>query len=219
LVYCSACGAQNTEDKKFCGDCGKALPSEQSGIPEEKPVSVSHPKETEKKIYVTKDEQKKSNTVRNVIIVFIFIVIIFLGYSQLGNYSNTQERLSEGGGIIPQEQSISIVRGMITVEADNYQGYRFSVPSSASNAHISGSFTASGGWGNDIQVLIMDEEAFTNWRNGHQVNVFFTSGIITTDSFDVSVPAGEAYYIVYSNQFSLISDKDVSTTVTLFYTI
>ena len=64
---------------------------------------------------------------------------------------------------------------------------------------IRGSFTASGGSGNDIRVLIMDSTAFTNWQNGHQVNIYYDSGQQTTGSISTSLPNGPGtYYLVYN---------------------
>ena len=90
LVYCSECGSINTEDNKFCRSYGKTLSSTQVETPKEKPVPVSPPN-----TYVVKDEQKKSNLRRNVVIVLISIVIIFGAYSVLGNVYDTQNSGSQ----------------------------------------------------------------------------------------------------------------------------
>lgn len=124
-----------------------------------------------------------------------------------------------GGGLVPQQRTINIVNGLITVQARGYQAYPFAVPTGATNIRVSGTFTASGGSGNDIIVVIMDETAFTNWKNGHQVSTFYNSGQLTTSSISASVLAGGTYYLVYANTFSTLSSKNVQTTVDLTYTI
>jgi Ca2+-binding RTX toxin-like protein len=108
----------------------------------------------------------------------------------------------------------TIVDGVVTVEAGKYVDYNFSVPSQAS---ISGNFTASGGSGNDIRVLILDETSYINWINGHNVSTYYDSGQITTGSITASVPKGN-YYLVYSNTFSTLSAKNVKTKVDVTYT-
>ncbi len=69
------------------------------------------------------------------------------------------------------------------MDAAGYNYYEFTIPAAATISHIEGSFTSSGGSGNDIKVLIMDAKAFTNWENGHEVVVYYTSEQLTQDSF------------------------------------
>lgn len=115
-----------------------------------------------------------------------------------------------------QTYTTNIVNGTITVPAGYYRAYSVSVTSSMENARIIGTFTASGGRGNDIKVYVMDETNYINWKNGHQASTFYNSGKVTTGSFTVYVSSGK-YYIVYDNTFSIISDKDVTTRVDLKY--
>ncbi len=107
----------------------------------------------------------------------------------------------------------NIVDGVVTVEAGKYVDYKFSAPN---QALVSGNFTASGGSGNDIRVLILNETAYTNWVNGHDVSTYYDSGQLTTGSITASVPKGN-YYLVYSNTFSTVSSKSVTTKVTITY--
>lgn len=109
----------------------------------------------------------------------------------------------------------NIANGVIPVGAGNYNYYQFSVPTQAS---ISGDFTAFGGSGNDILVVILDETAYINWINGHSVSTYYNSGQMTTGSITVSVPKGN-YYLIYSNKFSVVSNKNVKTNVDVSYTI
>jgi len=108
----------------------------------------------------------------------------------------------------------TVVDGVITVEAGRYVNYQFSVPSQAS---VSGNFTASGGTGNDIRVLILDETSYINWANGHNVSTYYDSGQITTGKIAARIPEGK-YYLVYSNIFSIASSKNVKTKVDITYT-
>ncbi len=107
----------------------------------------------------------------------------------------------------------TIIDGLVTVEPGKYVSYQFSVPSQAT---VSGNFTASGGSGNDIRVLILDETSYTNWINGHNVSTYYDSGQMTTGSIAANVPKG-SYYLVYSNMFSIASTKSVKTKVDVTY--
>ena len=126
----------------------------------------------------------------------------------------------EGGGgqgspvLVPQSQNL--VNGMITVSAGGYYDQPFSVTSSMQNARVTGYFEASGGSGNDIVVLVMDDMMFTNWLNNHQTPVCYNSGQITVANFDMLLCSGSGeYHLVFSNRFSVVSSKSVSTRVDL----
>jgi hypothetical protein len=147
-----------------------------------------------------------------VVVVLIIAIVAVIG--ALGGGGS----VGGGGGILPQQQTMNIVNGMITVNAGNYESYQFTIPSGASGASVSGSFTASGGSGNDIIVLIMDSTDFVNWQNGHSASAYYNSGQETTGTISASLPAGATYYLVYSNTFSTFSSKNVQTSVNLDYT-
>ncbi len=121
--------------------------------------------------------------------------------------------------ILPQVRTLNIVHGLITVQAGSYNYYEFTIPTTATNAYVAGTFYASGGTGNDITVYVMTQTDFVNWKNGHAFSYYYSSGQLTTSSFSTSLPAGTTYELVYSNQNALISSKNVQTTVNLFYTL
>jgi len=116
---------------------------------------------------------------------------------------------------VPASQKVAT--GQIAVKAGGYVQYRIRIEPEMRDAHVTGSFNASGGSGNDIEAVIAGESEYTNWINGHAARVLYgTHGKKTTDSFDVRLPPGE-YYLVFSNKFSTLSDKYVFTEVDLKY--
>ncbi len=140
----------------------------------------------------------------------ISIVVVLVAVVVVGGVSGTHS-------IIPTQHTESIVNSMIRVAPGQYV-YAFSAPSDASNVSVSGTFTAGGGSGNDIKVAILDEQNFINYRNGHQVNAYYSSGQETVGNINANVPAGQTMYLVYDNSFSIISNKEVTTNVSLTYT-
>jgi len=73
---------------------------------------------------------------------------------------------------------------------------------------VEGDFRARGGGGNDIEVVITDE----NGANGHAGRFWYQSGKTTVGNIDVHLGPG-TYYIVFSNRFSLVSQKTVSARI------
>jgi hypothetical protein len=116
---------------------------------------------------------------------------------------------------VPASQKIA--SGQIVVRANGYVQYHFQITPEMRSAHVSGQFNASGGAGNDIEAVIATEAEFTNWVNGHQARVFYsTQGKKTTDTFDVRLAPG-TYYLAFNNRFSAITAKDVFLEVGLNY--
>lgn len=74
---------------------------------------------------------------------------------------------------------------------------------------IAGRFRARGGSGNDVEVFILDEDGFENWRNGHRAGTYYNSGRATVGRFDVTLRPGN-YYLVMNNRFSSVSNKIVN---------
>jgi hypothetical protein len=85
------------------------------------------------------------------------------------------------------------------------------------NTTVSGTFNASGGNGNDIIGVIADESNFSNWINGHQTQVYWsTKGRETTGNFSVTLRPG-TYYLAFSNKFSTFTAKQLSLDVQMTY--
>lgn len=116
--------------------------------------------------------------------------------------------------------SVSLLNAGITVHAGEFYDVPIHLRDIMQDVVLSGSFTASGGSGNDIEVFVLSQADFTNWQNGHSYSALYSSGRVTTAGFNVSLPTPSVgqtsdYHVVYSNTFSWISTKQVNTTVNL----
>jgi hypothetical protein len=116
----------------------------------------------------------------------------------------------------PTPHSDLIANTTFNVPSSTWSFYTVDVTSAMLTPHLEGTFTASGGSGNDIKVLVMTATDYINWSNGHTVYPEYNSGQLTTGSFDVYLSVG-SYYLVYDNSFSTLSDKNVTTLVHLNY--
>jgi hypothetical protein len=120
----------------------------------------------------------------------------------------------------PHACTTNIATGTITVPAIRYDSFLVRITPSMSNARLTGSFMASGGKGNDIVVLVVDEKTFHDWSNLYGVSAerfLYNSGRVTMGSFDVSLPAAGDYFLVCSNVFSTSADKHVMLRADLSY--
>ena len=72
--------------------------------------------------------------------------------------------------------------------------------------------------GNDIIVYILNDDGFTNFKNGHPATTFYNSGKVTTASIGAALPnTTTSYYLVMDNRFSLLTPKAVQLNATLNY--
>jgi len=115
-------------------------------------------------------------------------------------------------------RTINIVNGLLVVPDGNCQWNEFNIPREAKDPLVQGYFVATGGSGNDIDVFVMDEIDFINWRNGHEFKVYYQARL-TTDQFELRLPVNKKYLLVFSNMFSALSSKQVRTRVDLSYEI
>jgi len=135
------------------------------------------------------------------------IIIPLIACSQSGSGAQVQQQ--------PVLRTSNLVNGTITVSSGSYYNATFSVIGAMTSCTLTGSFTASGGSGNDIIAVVLDDMAFTNWVNGHQVSTLYNSGQITTSNINVSISTPGTYHLVFSNKFSTFTSKQVSTSVNL----
>jgi hypothetical protein len=154
--------------------------------------------------------------------VVILAVIVVVAASSAGIgivQKSTVTTVTSSTATVESAVSNNIVNAVVTVGARTYESYQINVPDGATGITVTGSFTASGGSGNDIEVFVLDSIDYTNWVNGHQVSAYYDSGQVTTNTLNVQLPGSGTYYLVYSNTFSLLSSKDVNTQVNLNYQI
>jgi len=112
----------------------------------------------------------------------------------------------------------SVLDGELSIAPRQTTSQSFTVPDGAINGEISGTFTASGGFGNDVEAAILsDQIGLSNYMNGHYTQgVWFTPGQQTSGRFDVRLRPG-TYYIAFRNYNALFSTKRVYVQALLKY--
>jgi len=140
-------------------------------------------------------------------------VLLCLSILLLGTGAGCPESTSS-----PVSQSYNLVNETLTIGPGEHVSIPFYVDANAmQNLRVYGSFRAAGGSRNDIWAMIMDDTAYINWVYGHQVTVVYSSGQVTTANINVPIARSGKYHLVFSNHFSIVSSKNVSTTVALMW--
>jgi predicted nucleic acid-binding Zn ribbon protein len=212
-VFCPQCGKDVPEDSQFCPKCGK-------------PTSATTLK-PKRELHVMK-------YVAGFLAAILLLLLIVNASSWFGQSHSQSATIAHGAGdalasppaqtsllsavheLVPHE--VVITNTAFTVRAAAYDFQKLTIPADAQNIFIDGHFTASGGFGNDIEVFVSSEDGFVNFQNGHGTPTYYNSGKVTTGNIGARLPSGGTYYLVWNNRFSILTPKAVQATATLHYT-
>lgn len=202
-MFCTQCRTELPEGSQFCSKCGATQSAQSYGS-------------------VFKVRRSSGRRLFRAIALVGLGIIVFLVIARSlvrTNQTNSANAfLKQMASIAAQPHEQNIADQAITVKADGYAYYKFIVPSDATNVSVDGHFSASGGFGNDIEVYLLDEDGFANWQNRHPVTPYYNSGRLTQGQIHASLSVSGSYYLVFNNNFSLITPKAVQVLATLHYT-
>ena len=111
--------------------------------------------------------------------------------------------------------SKTIVNGTANVNASAYTDYLFTIPSGATNIHVTGTFTVQGN--GSIDVYIFDSTNFAIYKNGGDFGPLYQSGQINTATIDANLYSSGKYYLVLDNLFPPIEQKTVNIQTNVTY--
>ena len=220
-MFCPKCGKELPDDSQFCMKCGHAIPvlaSEPVAAPAPSlaPVPLVAPAPA-----VVAKSSSGNKWPLKLLGALVFIGVLWIGARAISQLNQKRAGTGSASGlsqILPQPRAQVITDGALTVPALNFSYYTFSVPTDATNISVDGHFTATGGLGNDIEVYVLTEDNFVNFKNGHSSPTLYNSGKVTTNSISATLPSAGTYYLVFNNNFSLLTPKAVQATATLHFT-
>jgi hypothetical protein len=217
--YCVHCGAELQAIGAFCGNCGKskAQTAEVAPKPSASPVSSVEPAPLRPRLSsdIRTPNKKRSAWIWPAVAIGAFLLFVWWAASGGTSGNGPPSRFSQ---FTAEEHTLELPQKNFTVPAHGSQSFRFEVPEGAFSVRADGHFSASGGLGNDLEVAVMDADAYANWENRHQAGVYYSSGKVTQSSVHAILPnGGGTYYVVFSNRFSVFSGKQVEAQVAVRY--
>lgn len=119
-----------------------------------------------------------------------------------------------------EPHTTTVYSGQFVVPAANYSSVKFFTGNQV-DQKLTVEFTASGGAGNDIQVVVMPARELPNWANGHATQVNYqTPGKLTTGKFTLTgLGINAEYAVVFENRFSVVTPKVVTAQIDLDFSI
>jgi len=207
-VFCVNRGTETPDGSQFCRKCGHALGVVSTAGGAAAAVAPAPAPVTATAVAATAKPKGKA-------IWFFLVVLILLVWWIATSHSPGARQLQQ---LAKQQHTLVINQQSVTASANGYYYFKLDVPPGSSGAHLQGSFTASGGSGNDIEAYVLSETDFVNWKNGHPAKTFYNSGKVTTGNININLPAEVGTcYLVFDNKFSLLSQKNVQVNATLTY--
>ena len=216
-MFCPQCGTEVPEDARFCMKCGHVLGAvapAPAAAPAPAPAVVPAPVAETK----SSGPNKWGLKLVGLLVLIGLVWIVAKAVSSLNHSTGGSGSGSTVLQILPQPRTQTIIDGALTVAAMGFTYYTFTVPADATSVSVDGHFTATGGTGNDIEVYVLNDDDFVNFKNGHSAPTLYNSGKVTQDSISATIPATGTYYLVFNNNFSLLTPKAVQATATLHYT-
>jgi len=225
-MFCNECGSQVPDGAKFCHQCGKPSATSTAVTGTSSGAAQAVQMSPEPRVAVspsTSIHKKTSNSTRSLFVLILLGVLGWLIYS-VAHQNDTQIRPAPFVAPRPVVQPVTASLGQkaFTIGAGSYYYVKFTIPPRSTDVQMEGRFQATGGSGNDVEVIVLNEDEFTNWQNRHSVQTFYNSGRMTVGEVDAHLPStgtsdSTTYYLIFNNAFSVFSNKAVSTDITLHY--
>jgi len=207
-MICRECISQIPDESTFCLNCGERLiartPRGEEAL-EAPPAALTFPW-------------------LKVLAPTVLILAVLIGFYF---FRQTQQIPRVGGTVIPaaapsgpapywERASTALETKALTVEAQRFAIQEITVPQEWKNTRFYCKFRAHGGSGNDIKAYVTNADGLENLKNNHTFNIWYSSDKVTVGTIDIRLSPGQ-YYLVFSNTFSLLSNKEVTAEIQMHY--
>lgn len=224
--YCHACGRPGSSDGDFCRFCGEkyaaasavaveAVPPRIGGVFQE--VLPAEPGYSDALRRMRRAERYDSDgDERRIWLKIAAACALLLAVVYWAASGDHRPGPANGGSRVAGFAS-AIGDPAVTVGARDARVFQFTVRDvPLLRPFLAGSFEAIGG-SNDIDVIVVDADGLENFSNGNSYRFFYDSGRVTVAHPDVGPFAPGTYYLIFSNRFSLFTNKAVVNRLQVVY--
>jgi hypothetical protein len=214
-MFCRFCGTTLSADSTFCQSCGKPLTSSATSAGAPGAATAAAPAPLPAPVL-----KEKSDGVKKAILLGILLTLgLVWWFVSQQSTANNRFGPQQTRPFIPSTQPrvLPLIDTAFTLNAAQGHYWNFSVPSNATDIRVEGTFNASGGTGNDVEVYLLNDDEFVNWQNHHAVSALYNSGRVTQGTLNAPLPSGGPYHLIFNNKFSLFSPKAVKASIRLHY--
>jgi len=213
-MTCPRCGGEVPDGSHYCNHCGGST---------EGRIYVSPAETTEK-------AARAPNRPASILIALVLILAGIVTYRLLKSPPEVRAPVENGAHpgstepksapdrtpSAPKEGSLTesgLTPAEFTVGPAGLRYFKIVVDEQMKNASLVGTFKASGGAYDDIEVYVIGPDPSVNPARGNYAKSLYNSRRVTSRDLDVPLTSGE-YYLLFSNMWSP-SNKTISANVTL----
>jgi hypothetical protein len=149
---------------------------------------------------------------------FRFLVFLLLSAAPVFAHPTHHKKQAPPPADGPVTQGLCCDGPVVVPAASSIVAFTVVVDEGMQNPRIEGNFSAAGGSGHDIIVIISDPISLQNAITGHPVPVLYRSAKLSAGVLDVDLPGPGSWALAFVNNFSLFSPKAVTADVALTYT-
>jgi hypothetical protein len=176
-MLCPHCGSESSDKARSCPSCGYkfVLEASSGALPD-----------------TAVQEKQLKQLFRAAFVLLILATVWWLASNRLSNRQSPEQT--------PALISLTIATGRIRVNAKDFVAHPFSVPAGCKQAKVEGDFETAA---NAVEVLIMDDKTFANWKNHLPATPLYNSGRLNHASINLQLaPSAKRYYFVVNNRTS-----------------
>lgn len=123
------------------------------------------------------------------------ITITFL-FAAVASSQIKKKKKAKAKPAVIEQVTQNLLQGSVAVQTESHWRIPFWVGSRGGK--VTGRITVQGGAKNDVFVLILDEDGYTNWKNGNISPTYFNSGRTSVTNIETWLAEGQ-YYLVFNN--------------------
>lgn len=139
-------------------------------------------------------------------------------WTTLASGSDDRDATPSGRRSLPKPRTVELLEREFPVEASSRATFKFSIPESASNVRLEGTFSATGGDSGNVALSLFSSDEFAKFQTQEPATALYERPRTSDGTLDVVLPSEAAtYYLVFSNNFPFSTPKVVKASLRLHY--
>ena len=206
-MLCGECNQVLPDGSQFCSSCGTSINA---------PIVLR----------TTPDKSKRLSKSVIFVVVAVSVLLAIAAAAVVFQDSGFMQQMRDSVG---SREQLALGESVVSLAPGEFSSHKFVIPAGVSAVLVSGEFAASVSPtqskmrnppppDTSVEVYVLNEAAFTVWRNGFSAGAEYESGRSAQGTLKVQLPSEAGiYYLVFSNRLSPHIAKAVHADIILSY--